>query len=587
MQPILNQRSRGRNGYGKDDNASFDGKILYAKAKAGVFPPADFDPEVVERSKKMPSASLQLEHVYGYDGRNNLAKNIFFTDNPEEIVYYAAAVGVVHNLSTQTQRFFFGHNNDILSIAQHPCKWIVATGQQVQTGPEEMPYLCVWETRGCRMLQRIEHPKAYRGVIALGFSPDGRRLISITCDNNHSLFIWDWLTCEKKQLWLSGGCIEPIPNWPLVIHPFKFGPTKSLQGLHASDTGFFYRKKFAYGKGNDMMVVEDPDEVDKMNREHPLLSEHVTMGLTKEKVGSMANLAQLVDDVEALEDDDILKRQVARDRFPTGPAYTGRRMADAVVPLIADEDRPRAAPSSKEAPDAWKESEAEGYRLAMGHPLAPSSSADMGEPVTASSGSPPQVYSVLWNPYTPGEFITYGVKHIKFWRWDPTAVPAGASEAEMKQPTGAAAKLLPKQKAHKLGAWECVSGSFGGQNPGGSTKAPKVDNVLCAVFIPVRRRCGRLVFFSLSLRLRAWAASCASSLASRSAAAAAPVSNPPAASSSLLPQLTPLSCSLLPSAPDFPPPRTPCGSTASSRQRRRPASRSSCGPTPWSPARAK
>jgi hypothetical protein len=80
-----------------------DGKVLYAKAKSGVFPPTDFDPEAAKRSAKAPSASLQLEHVYGYDGRNNLSKNIFYTDNPEEIVYYAAAVGVVHNVRASSR----------------------------------------------------------------------------------------------------------------------------------------------------------------------------------------------------------------------------------------------------------------------------------------------------------------------------------------------------------------------------------------------------------------------------------------------------------------------------------------------------
>jgi lipoxygenase homology domain-containing protein 1 len=45
-------------------------------------------------------------------------------------------------------------------------------------------------------------------------------------------------------------------------------------------------------------------------------------------------------------------------------------------------------------------------------------------------GEPPQVFGVVWNPYkrcinqktrqtVPGamEFVTYGVKHIKFWRY--------------------------------------------------------------------------------------------------------------------------------------------------------------------------
>ena len=47
-------------------------------------------------------------------------------------------------------------------------------------------------------------------------------------------------------------------------------------------------------------------------------------------------------------------------------------------------------------------------------------------------GEPPQVFGIAWNPFkrcmnpqtravTPGalEFVTFGVKHLKFWRYDP------------------------------------------------------------------------------------------------------------------------------------------------------------------------
>ena len=63
MQRILDQRPLDKHGFGAGDDAKFDGKILYAKAKAGVFPPTDFDSECVERSNKAPAASLELEHV--------------------------------------------------------------------------------------------------------------------------------------------------------------------------------------------------------------------------------------------------------------------------------------------------------------------------------------------------------------------------------------------------------------------------------------------------------------------------------------------------------------------------------------------
>ena len=58
--------------------------------------------------------------------------------------------------------------------------------------------------------------------------------------------------------------------------------------------------------------------------------------------------------------------------------------------------------------------------------------------ICAMNGAPPQVYGVVWNPFKADEFVTYGVKHIKWWRPNPDT-----------------------------GQWEGIPGSFGS----------KVDNV--------------------------------------------------------------------------------------------------------------
>ena len=63
----------------------------------------------------------------GYDCRNN----IFYMQSGE-IVYHIAAVGVVYNKQTHSQRFYLGHDDDILCLAIHPMKDIIATGQVIQ-----------------------------------------------------------------------------------------------------------------------------------------------------------------------------------------------------------------------------------------------------------------------------------------------------------------------------------------------------------------------------------------------------------------------------------------------------------------------
>lgn len=44
-------------------------------------------------------------------------------------MYHVAAVGIVYNRQQNTQRFYLGHDDDILCLAIHPLKDYVATGQ--------------------------------------------------------------------------------------------------------------------------------------------------------------------------------------------------------------------------------------------------------------------------------------------------------------------------------------------------------------------------------------------------------------------------------------------------------------------------
>lgn len=63
-------------------------------------------------TKTAPSCQLRLEWVYGYRG-HQCRNNLFYTSD-KEIVYFAAGVGVVYNIHDNRQRFFLGHDDDIV-----------------------------------------------------------------------------------------------------------------------------------------------------------------------------------------------------------------------------------------------------------------------------------------------------------------------------------------------------------------------------------------------------------------------------------------------------------------------------------------
>lgn len=112
-----------------------------------------------------------------YAGIRNLSNNLFYTHNTSatttECVYYTGSIGIVFNKEKYDsgkpcQRFFFGHDNDIGCLALHPSRRFVATGQQISPGG--VPYACIWDVDTCNQLQRLDHDRNGRSIIALAFS---------------------------------------------------------------------------------------------------------------------------------------------------------------------------------------------------------------------------------------------------------------------------------------------------------------------------------------------------------------------------------------------------------------------------------
>ena len=229
MEKLMDAKERDKHGYDDGDDFTHDGKILYPKCRNGVFPPSEFDPELVRRSKCAPEAELELEHVYGYAGLDNTSNNLFYL-NTGEVVYYTAAVGVVLDKDklekgARCQRFFFGHDDDIKSLAVHPNREWVATGQLGR-----FPFICVWDGVTMLQLQKIVHPNGMRGVRALGFSQHdgGDLLAAVNTDNQHTVLVWRWS---------KGGddaALERAKN----AAAWRFGPEKRVK-----DRLEFYEKK--------------------------------------------------------------------------------------------------------------------------------------------------------------------------------------------------------------------------------------------------------------------------------------------------------------------------------------------------------
>ena len=163
------------------------------KGEVTASTPSDYSPP--PNQSKPPQESLKLLKVHGYrsfDSRNNLK----YTASGN-IVYPAAALGVVMNLESREQQFFSMHDDDVVCLAIHPNRQVVATGQMAHVGKSRSLDLYVWDAETMEPLAHLTgfHRRAIRH---LGFSPNGELLLSVGQDDDHSLAVYDWK--NKRQV---------------------------------------------------------------------------------------------------------------------------------------------------------------------------------------------------------------------------------------------------------------------------------------------------------------------------------------------------------------------------------------------------
>jgi microtubule-associated protein-like 6 len=119
-----------------------------------IKPPLNYD--------KAPNARLELDYVYGY--RVNQCRNNLRYLASGEIVYNAAALGIVMNIQKNTQRFFTKHKDDVTAIAVISDSGIVATGEA-----GKKPLIFVWNANTLQVVHKFQgHIR--EGVAALAFS---------------------------------------------------------------------------------------------------------------------------------------------------------------------------------------------------------------------------------------------------------------------------------------------------------------------------------------------------------------------------------------------------------------------------------
>jgi len=174
----------------------------------------EIDQKTFNASKKPPKENIKrLKYVFGYRSFDT-RMNIRYTKEKNNIVYTAAALGIVHNIQKNTQKYFPYHQEDIVSLALHPNGYTVATGQMAQKGKAKYIDLFIWNIKNIpestnvesefreRIPQGVYNLKGVlqRAIRILKFNDKGTRLLGNGQDDFNSIAIWDTTNLSKISL---------------------------------------------------------------------------------------------------------------------------------------------------------------------------------------------------------------------------------------------------------------------------------------------------------------------------------------------------------------------------------------------------
>lgn len=135
-----------------------------------------------------PEVKLDLDYIFGYRGRDS-RDNVHWLDETH-IVFPAAAVGVVLDLVTTDEYFYFGHDDDIVCMDYHKGTNMVASGS---IGARNTVRLNLWSPQFTKDGQKTVH--CIMGfhqfaVLSVAFNPQGTIVASVGMDEHHSVALF-------------------------------------------------------------------------------------------------------------------------------------------------------------------------------------------------------------------------------------------------------------------------------------------------------------------------------------------------------------------------------------------------------------
>lgn len=214
--------------------------------------------ENLSDSLSAPDATLKLEWVYGYRGKD-CRSNIYLLSTGE-IVYFIAAVAVLLNQEEHSQRFYLGHTDDIKCLSVHPNGIYCATGQTAgHCKKDARPHVRIWDAINLTTL-RVINSDFQSSICCLSFSKADANILAVVDDGSEKcLSLWQWETSTKLA---STKCYsDPVLN--CQFHPSEKNLLYSSGKQHLCywtfDGTLLHKKMAVFDASTSSTIVHNSD----------------------------------------------------------------------------------------------------------------------------------------------------------------------------------------------------------------------------------------------------------------------------------------------------------------------------------------
>lgn len=110
-------------------------RLICSKSRTSYLTPSYFPPKLLKQSDSLPPVSVSKHYVFGFRSKELYSGSPIHCLPPirsecnHVVIYSAASLGVIHDLTLNAQSYFEGHTDDITCLSLDRSGMYVVSGQ--------------------------------------------------------------------------------------------------------------------------------------------------------------------------------------------------------------------------------------------------------------------------------------------------------------------------------------------------------------------------------------------------------------------------------------------------------------------------